>query len=203
MRTLAVLMALSASDAVRLQPRLLALRGGGAKAAKPPDVSLDLSTIKVNPEWSGSVVDAALGGGIGFLCGVTVGSTVKLGATSTVGLSAFLVSQCSFAFALSRLAANLGIITIHWERIGFFGWKLFRILDADRDGKLTQADLSLGIGRILPGALRQHIFSSMDVDGDGKITSKDAELLSKANQHAGAGGAAGFAVGLAKGLGLA
>jgi len=44
--------------------------------------------------------------------------------------------------------------------------------------------------------------ATLDVDGDGKVNKADAEILSKANQHAAVGGFAGFGVGLAKGFGL-
>ena len=47
------------------------------------------------------------------------------------------------------------------------------------------------------------VSDAVDHDGDGKLTSKDAHLLSKTNQHAAAGGIAGFAFGLAKGMGIA
>lgn len=201
MRVLVLVAALtlSADAAVltRAQRSVLALRGGGAKPPPTPSV------MKMNDAWSGTAVDMALGGAVGAACGYTVGSSVKLATTATIGLSSYLISQCTFAFALSRLAANLGLVTIHWERVGILGWKLFRFADADKDGKLTKADLCLGLGKIMPPALREKLWATLDVDGDGVITSKDAELLSKSNQHAGAGGAVGFFLGLAKGLGLA
>ena len=131
------------------------------------------------------------------------GSVLGGATKTTVSLTRFLFSQCAFAFAASRLAANLGLITVHWERVGLLGFRLFRFVDADGDGKLTKADLNAGIALILPNSVRAKIFDALDVDRDGVLTSKDAKILSKSNQHSAAGGVAGFAVGFAKGLGVA
>ena len=177
--------------------RLLALRGG-SKAANAP-VTLN----KVVPEWSGSSTDLGIGAAVGMACGFTIGTTISTATKTAVSLTTFVISQTAFAFGLSRIAANLGLITIHWERFAFLGWKVFRVLDVDGDGKLTQMDFNLGATRVLPSPLRRKFFKMLDVDGDGKLTSKDAQLLSKGNEHAAAGGIAGFVFGLVKGLGLA
>jgi uncharacterized membrane protein (Fun14 family) len=176
--------------------RLLALRGGSA--VKAPEMTLN----KVVPEWSGTTADLGIGAAVGMACGFTIGTTISTATKTAVSLTTFVISQTAFAFGLSRIAANLGLITIHWERFAFLGWKVFRVLDVDGDGKLTQMDLNLGAGRVLPPPLRKKFFNMIDADGDGKLTSKDAQLLSKGNAHAAAGGALGFVTGLVKGLGL-
>ena len=133
---------------------------GGSKAANAP-VTLN----KVVPEWSGSSTDLGIGAAVGMACGFTIGTTISTATKTAVSLTTFVISQTAFAFGLSRIAANLGLITIHWERFAFLGWKVFRVLDVDGDGKLTQMDFNLGATRVLPSPLRRKFFKMLDVDG--------------------------------------
>jgi len=178
---------------------VLVLRGG--KRAPPPSPPSLLST-KLVPEWSGVTTDALVGGATGYGCGLVIGTTIAESTKAAVSLTKLLVSQTASAVVLSRLAANLGLITFHWERFGLLGWRLFKYLDADGDGKLTQVDLNLGATRLLPCVWRARLFKMLDRDGDGKLTSKDGELMAAGNKHAAIGGIAGFAIGVMQGLGL-
>jgi uncharacterized membrane protein (Fun14 family) len=195
--TLALTASTDAAVIQRQRRALLSLRGGRSAAAPDPMFN------KVVPEWSGTTVDLALGSVVGGTCGYLVGSVLATATKTTVSLTKFCVSQTAFAFAASRIAANLGLVTVHWDRIGLLGWRLFRFVDADGDGKLTKADLNASLARILPASMRAKIFEALDVDNDGVLTSKDAAILSKSNQHSAAGGVVGFVVGFAKGLGVA
>lgn len=163
---------------------ILRLRGG-KKAEAPPPTSMS----KIVPAWSGNALDAAIGTSIGGAAGFLVGKSVQTAVTTTITATSFVLTQTAFSAIVVRIAANLGIVTIHWGRC------------KELVPPPIKACLA-GLAHALPTRIENALVGALDRDGDGKLTTKDAEIVSKANSHAAAGGVAGFTVGLVKGFGM-
>ena len=91
----------------------------------------------------------------------------------------FILSQ----LAMTVVLRELGVVSINWSRVkGWIPLAYFK-----------EKSAALPLGKWAKDA---------DVNKDGKIDKKDFLMLVDTNEHAAAGGAAGFALGLLKGLGF-
>lgn len=129
-----------------------------------------------------------------------------MGRLSTIAVAPFAL-RAAFFGAVTYVLERYRVLTIQWDLIFKPLKKLGAKLDQTGDGKFTLGDVHFIVNsRLFPAGSAQRdtaraVFGVLDKNQDGDLDVEDIKAHTADNMHAAAGGAVGFACGLAKGLG--